>query len=517
MKKEIIINSTNEDTRIAILEDKNLVELFIERPDNERMVGDIYKARVKKIVTGMQAAFVDIGHTQDAFLHFSDFGSAGTEMFAEDLDDEDEHNDGKNGHANNKKNISDEEIESLLKKNRELLVQIIKEPIGTKGPRVTNEVSLPGRFLVLVPHENRIGISRKISDRNERKRLKNIAKSILPENFGLIVRTVAEGKSEKTIKNDLKKLLREWKAIEQKANKVSAPILIYTDMGMASSIIRDLFTNDVERVVVDSRKLYRDIYNYLKDIAPSLLKKLEYFKSKEPLFDAFKIEDEIHKSLSRKVWLKNGGYLYIEQTEALVSIDVNSGKYFGKKDHEEHSLKMNMEAAREIARQVRLRDLGGLIVIDFIDMTMEENKKRVVQELKKEFSKDRSTSKIADMSDFGLIEMTRQRIRPSLLQNISEPCPYCNGVGLIPTKGTIVARLERWIRRYKAGNFDRRLIIQVHPDMYEYLSNGRISRKMRLMWKYWIKIDLEADEQLKVYDFQILAKKNRENLTKKFI
>ncbi|MCK5075605.1 MAG: Rne/Rng family ribonuclease, partial [Calditrichia bacterium] len=365
---------------------------------------------------GMQAAFVDIGHEQDAFLHFSDFGTVETEMFI-DVDDEEE-NGKKNQNA--KKGPTDEEIANILRKNKEITVQIVKEPISNKGPRVTNEVSMPGRFLVLVPNEKRIGISRKISDRNERRRLKKIAKSILPDNYGLIVRTVAAGKSDRIIKSDLKKLLTQWKIIEKQIEESSSPILIFKDMGMTSSIIRDFFTNDVEHVIVDSRKLYKDISIYLKDVAPNLLSKLEYFKSKEPVFDAFKVEDEIQKSLSRKVWLKNGGYLYIEQTEALVSVDVNSGKYFGKKDHEEHSLKINMEASREISRQIRLRDLGGLLVIDFIDMIEEDNQRKIVQELKKEFSKDRATTKIADMSPFGLIEMTRQRIRPSLIQNISE-------------------------------------------------------------------------------------------------
>ncbi|MCK5078055.1 MAG: Rne/Rng family ribonuclease, partial [Calditrichia bacterium] len=370
MKKEILINSTNEDTRIAILEDKRLVEVFVERPDNERMVGDIYKGRVKKIITGMQAAFVDIGNEQDAFLHFSDFGANQTEAFA-DADDEDDNGRKK---PSIKKSTSDEDIAKILKNNKEIMVQIVKEPIANKGPRVTNEVSLPGRFVVLVPNENRIGISRKISDRGERRRLKKISKSILPENYGLIIRTVASGKSEKIIKDDLIKLIRQWKIIEKKKETGPSPLLLFKDMSMASSIIRDFFTNDVEHVVVDSRKLHKDVLSYLKDVAPNLINKLEHYKLKEPLFDAFKVEDEIHKSLSRKVWLKNGGYLFIEQTEALVSVDVNSGKYFGKKDHEDHSLKINMEAAREVARQIRLRDLGGLIVIDFIDMSEEASK-----------------------------------------------------------------------------------------------------------------------------------------------
>lgn len=509
--KQIIINSTNEDTRIAILEDNKLVDLFVERPDNERMVGDIYKARVKKVVPGMQAAFIDIGFHQDAFLHFSDFDSTNTWLFFDD-DEEDEDN-----IVPSRKRMTDEEITEFLKKNKEIIVQVVKEPISNKGPRVSMDISIPGRFLVLVPNETRIGISKKIANRDERRRLKEIARKITPKGFGLIVRTVAEGKNEEVLRQDLQKLLSTWKKIESKIKDAPTPMLIFKDVSMATSVIRDLFTSDVEKVVVDSRKLYRDIVNYLKDVAPNLQKKVEYFKSKEPIFDAFKIEQEIQNSLNKKVWLKNGGYLYIEHTEALVSIDVNSGKYFGKKDHEEHSLKINLEAAREIARQIRLRDIGGLIVIDFIDMQDPANKEKVVNELKKEFSRDKATTKIADMSPFGLIEMTRQRTKPSLIQNISEPCPYCQGVGLIPTKGTVVSNIERWVRRYKAGDYDRRIILQVHPEMAEYLSNGKISRLVRLMFKYWIVITMEINEKLKVHEFRILSRKKREDITEKFI
>ncbi|GAB4168410.1 MAG: Rne/Rng family ribonuclease [Calditrichia bacterium] len=514
MTKHIIINSTNEDTRIAILEGNKLVEVFVERPDNERMVGDIYKAQVKKVVPGMQAAFIDIGHEQDAFLHFSDFDSTNPEMF---LEEDDEYDDDEKESTPVKKRMTDEEIAQFLRKNKELIVQIVKEPISNKGPRVSMDIAIPGRFLVLVPNENRVGISKKISNRDERRRLRDIARKILPKNYGLIVRTVAEGKKEKDIKQDLQKLLKTWRQVEQKIKNSPSPMLIYKDMSMASSVIRDLFTHDVERVVVDSRKLYRDIISYLKDTAPGLEKRVEYYKSKEPIFDAFNIEQELQNSIEKKVWLKNGGYLFIEHTEALVSIDVNSGKYFGKKDHEAHSLKINLEAAREIARQVRLRDIGGLIVIDFIDMQEEANKEKIVNELKKEFSKDKATTKIADVSPFGLIEMTRQRIRPSLIHNISDPCPYCHGVGLIPTKGTVVSKLEMWIRRYKAGDFDRRIILKVHPEMYDYLTKGHFSRIFRLMWKYWIKISLEIDDHLKVHEFRIYSRKKHEDIIEKFI
>ncbi len=507
MKKEIIINSTNEDTRIAILENNKLVEIFVERPDNERMVGDIYKGKIRRVVKGMQAAFIDIGFEQDAFLHFSDMGQEVNQLFA-DVDEE---------FLEGDKIKTDMDPADLLRNGQEIVVQIIKEPISSKGPRVTTELTLPGRFLVLVPNQHRVGVSRKIASARERRRLRNIARKILPKNYGLIVRTVAEGKDEKTLEQDLQKLIKTWHKVQQEIKRSRAPKLLFKDLGMASSVIRDLFTSDVKRVVVDSRKMYREITRYLKEVGSELVNRVEYFKSKRPIFDEFNIEQELQRSVERKVWMKTGGYIIIEQTEALTSIDVNSGRYFGKKDHERNSLKINLEAAREIARQLRLRDIGGLIVIDFIDMEQEENKQKVLKELRKEFAHDRAITRIEEMSRFGLVEMTRQRIRPSLIYNINETCPVCNGTGLVPTQGTILANIERVIRRYIASNYDRRIIIRAHPHVIDYLNNKKISRRHRLMWKYWIKIDTEVDETMNPYEFRVLVKKTREDVTKKFL
>ncbi|RMF58763.1 MAG: Rne/Rng family ribonuclease [Calditrichaeota bacterium] len=508
MRKEIIINSTNEDTRIALLENGKLVELFVERPDKERMVGDIYKGRVRKVVKGMQAAFIDIGFEQDAFLHFSDMGSNVNQLFA---DIEEEELDNGNGRVKN--NV---EPQDLLRDGQEIVVQIIKEPISSKGPRVTTELTLPGRFLVLVPNQHRIGISRKIASRQERRRLRQIVRKFLPKNFGLIVRTVSEGKDEALLKQDLQKLLQEWNRIQTKIRTTKPPMLLFQDLGMASSVIRDLFTSDVERVVVDSRKMHREIVKYLKEVGSELVNRVEYFKSRKPIFDVFNIEEEIQKSLQKKVTMPNGSYLFIEHTEALTVVDVNSGRYFGKKDHERNSLKINLEASREIARQLRLRDVGGLIVIDFIDMEQEENKQKVLNELQKEFSRDRAITKLGGMSRFGLVEMTRQRIRPSLVFNVNEPCPNCDGSGLVPTKGTILANIERAIRRYVATRLDRRIILKIHPDMLEYLDNKRFGRRFRLMWKYWVKIIPEVDENLRPHEFRLLVKRTREDVTEQF-
>jgi ribonuclease G len=506
MKKEIIINSTNEDTRIGLLENGKLVEIFVERPDNERMVGDIYKGRVRRVVKGMQAAFINIGFEQDAFLHFSDIGEEVNQLFA-DVDEE---------MLNGKSKKLDIDPADLLRNGQEIAVQIIKEPIITKGPRVTTELTLPGRYLVLAPNQERVGISRKISSIQEKKRLRSVSRKIRPKNFGIIVRTVAEGKAENVLKADLQKLIKNWKKVEAEIKKAKPPKLIFKDLGMASSVIRDLFTPDVERVVVDSRKMHSEIYHYLKEVESELYNRIEYFKSRKPIFDEFKIEQELQRSLERKVWMENGGYLIIEQTEALTSIDVNSGRYFGKKDHERNSLKINLEASREIARQLRLRDIGGLIVIDFIDLEQEQNKSKIMNELRKEFAKDRAVNRVAELSRFGLVEMTRQRIRPSLIFNINEPCPNCEGTGLVPTQGTVLANVERFIRRYITTGGDRRIVIQGHPNLIKYLNSRRVSRRLRLMWKYWVKIDTEVNKKLRDHEFKILVKKTREDITKKF-
>ncbi|HQV30840.1 MAG TPA: Rne/Rng family ribonuclease [Calditrichia bacterium] len=529
LEKEIIINSTNEDTRIALVEDKKLVELFVERPDNQRMVGDIYKGKVRKVVKGMQAAFIDIGFPQDAFLHFSDMGASIDQLFA-DVDEEDleqareKNENGKqdgrdkrrHGRSRRKTGNTDVEPWELLRNGQEIAVQIVKEPISNKGPRVTTELTLPGRYLVLVPNESNIGISRKIASNKERRRLRQAIRPLLPENCGLIVRTVAEGKSSEGVQQDLKKLLRDWNEVQEKIKTVKSPELIYQDLGMASSVIRDLFTTDVKRVVVDSRKMHKELLKYLEQVGSDLGERVEYFKSRKPIFDVFGIEDEIQRSLEKKVWMDNGGYIIVEHTEALTVVDVNSGRFFGRKNHERNSLKINLDASREIARQMRLRDVGGLIVVDFIDMEEEPNRRRVLNEMLKEFARDRSVTKIEGMSRFGLVEMTRQRIRPSLIYNFTESCPNCGGSGLVPTPGTILASLERALRRYLSSRLDRRVILQVHPDLVDYLEDKRDRRRSKLMWKYWVMIAVEANPDLKAHEFKILVKRNRNDVTEQF-
>jgi len=502
MHKEIFINESMGETRIAIQEDGQLVEVYIEKQDNHRMVGNVYKGKVENVLPGMQAAFVDVGYELNAFLPFSEIGS--DEFIIE------EHGNKKN--RNNRNNKYDN-IEVDLKKDQEIYVQIIKEPFAGKGPRVTTEVALPGRFLVLVPNANYIGISKKIWDKYERRRLKKIAQRLRESNIGVIIRTVAEGKSEEHIENDFNQLINNWNKIEDKADREEAPVLVYEDLETASSVVRDLLTPDVEKIIIDSKRLYKKTQKYLEDISPSLLDRLELYKLKSPLFESFGIESEIDKLMRPKVWLKSGAYLIIEKTEAMVVVDVNSGRFVGKKLHEENSLKINLEAAREVARQLRLRDLSGLIVIDFIDMKHDENRKKVYHELRKELRKDRAKVAVAPITEFGLLEMTRQRIRVSLLDSMSEKCPSCHGSGRIISQETLITRIDHWLRRYKNKHRSLRLRLQLHPQNADYLSGDKKHVLRSLMWQNFVHLKIEENVELPQDEFRFLRTKDGEDVT----
>ena len=498
MKKEIIINTTTIETRVALLEDGQLVELLVERPQHERNVGSIYKGMVRKVVPGMEAAFIDIGWEQDAFLHFSDFSDG---MVNGDTEIE------------NDERPQGEDRQRSLKVGQELLVQIIKEPLGNKGPRVTTQVALPGRSVVLVPYHTHVGVSRRITDFKERRRLKQIASQIKPEGFGVIVRTVAEGKDKDELKSDMDSQLQLWKRLVKKINSAPLKTLIFKDMSMASSVIRDLFTKDIDILVVDSKQMFRQINKYLAEVASYLQEKVTLYTGRKPIFDHYNIEPDIEKTLARKVWLEGGGYIIIEQTEALVTIDVNSGRFMGKKDHEENSLKVNLRAAREIGRQLRLRDLGGLIVIDFIDLWEEKNRRKVYDEMKKELRIDRSKSDILPISQFGLMEMTRQRIKPSLIYTFNEPCPTCNGAGMVPSRETVTTEIERWIKRFRSRTSERRLEITLSPELYEYMTQGINNRIRQIMIKNSILIKLKKDEHLKIDDYICYSSKQKKAVT----
>lgn len=508
MKTEIIINVASHESRIAILEVGKLVEILVERSENERMVGDIYRGTVSSVLPGMQAAFVDIGHEKSAFLHASDMpGSPGSmvELDNETLEEID--------FQTNSKGKPIIPIEELLQKGQKVLVQVKKEPISTKGPRVTAVPSLAGRFMVLVPDGDRVGISRKINNWAEKRRLKEIARNLKPDGYGIIVRTEATGKGDKELGRDLKKLVEIWKRIQKQNGKTEITELLHKEMGMTSSLIRDLFTDDVDRLTVDSKREYKQILSYLKSTSPHLRQVVEYYKDKTPIFDAMGIEQEIEKASERRAWLKGGGYLVFDHTEALVAIDVNSGRYVGRHNQEETVLKINLEAAREIARQIRLRDIGGIVVIDFIDMASLQNRKKVEDEFRQASRLDRSRVRISEISEFGLMEMTRQRVRPSLLFTFSESCPTCRGTGHVASPDTTLARIERWLNRSRAASMERRLTVQVHPTIGEFFLENKKERLKRIRRSTRVWLEVETDPDLGSETYRIYSRKRKTDVT----
>jgi ribonuclease G len=504
MKKEIIINESMGETRIAILEEDRLVEVYVEKQGQQRMVSNIYKGKVENVIPGMQAAFVDIGYGINAFLPFSEIHNG--EFLLADVDREDTK-------RNNKKRVDNGNIAVDLHTGQEIFVQIIKEPFANKGPRVTTEIAIPGRLLVLVPNVNYIGISKKLWDKYERRRLKKIANNLRNKDFGLIIRTVAEGKSEEQITNDYEMLIKCWQKLGKKAKNTPAPVLIYEDLETASSVIRDLLTTDVGKITVDSKKLYNKLHKYLEDVSPNLSERLQLYKIKSPLFESMGIEDEIARLMSPIVRLKSGAYLVIEKTEAMVVVDVNSGRFIGKQLHELNSLKINLEAAREIARQLRLRDLSGLIVIDFIDMREQENQRKVYNELRNELKKDRAKVAVSPISEFGLLEMTRQRIRQSLLDSMTEECPTCHGAGQIISKETLLTRIDHWLRRYKAKHRNLRLKLLLHPEIEEHLRLNKKRALRGLMWRNFVHIKIEANPEIHRDQFEFITVSDGKNVT----
>ncbi|NBB72081.1 MAG: Rne/Rng family ribonuclease [Bacteroidetes bacterium] len=416
MSKEIVVNAEENQTRIAIVEDGKLAELYIENPENKRTIGNIYLGRVRKVMPSIQAAFVDIGQEQDAFLHFSDL-SDNLPAILEFL----KHNAPKVAKMNVEKLVDSENDPSKrLKRGQDLLVQITKEPISNKGSRITTSLTLAGRFLVLMPLASHIAVSRKITKQKERRRLQALAESLVPDGFGAIVRTVAEGRDAKSLDTDLKLLVERWNRIEKRmAQGPSSPALVHEDVDMASSIIRDQFSSDYDRILVDNKSLYHSVKSYVRAVAPKMASSVELHQGNEPVFKAANIQSGADKAFRDRIELPSGGYLYIEQTEAMHVVDVNSGRSGRGMSQEENSLKVNLEAARVISHQIRLRDLGGIIVIDFIDLRGSKNRKKVHEELKKGFKDDRAVTKILPMSDFGLVEITRQRLRPSITTTFS--------------------------------------------------------------------------------------------------
>src|ERR687896_1240931 len=515
MKRDILINGNPRETRVAIIEDEQLVELLVDRPDARRTVGDIYVGKLEAVLPGIQAAFVDIGTEKSAFLHASDLVYAEDEPEEPDDDNGDDDDSAENGGRRGR--LKAPPIQDVVKKGQEILVQVSKEPISTKGPRVTAQVSLAGRFLVYMPFASRVGVSRKIGDRAERQRLREMVQKVLPEDSGgVIVRTVGEDATQATFERELTTLINQWKRIKKKTHFVRPPALLHRETSLARGLMRDLFSEKVETVVVDSKQVHHEILEYLKGIAPELLDRIKLYEEPVPLFDKADIETEIRDLFKRRCDLPSGGYLIIEPTEALVSIDVNSGRYTGKKDPEKTILKTNLEAAREVARQIRLRDIGGIIVCDFIDMESRQNRDRVLQELRTHLGRDRARTKAFQVSELGLVEMTRQRVRQSHLQSMTEACPTCYGTGRVFTAETVVRRVERSVKRMAVEGRTEPLVIKLHPDVAMYVLEQEHDFLKKLENAVGFGLELRDDPLLKPDEFKLVVKSAGRDVTDQY-
>ena len=528
---------------MAILEDDRLVELLVDRPDQRRRVGDIYKGRVEAVLPGIQAAFVDIGLEKSAFLHASDLLEPDEDedpdepTQVEDPAEEAEAPDsedaaaesavgttaerrarGRNGGPRNggeaparQREVNSRhplpDIQDILKKGQTLLVQVTKEPISTKGCRVTAQISLPGRFLVYMPAASKVGVSRKIDSREQRSKLREMVTRLLPKNEGgVIVRTVAEGVTEDHFKREIDSLLGLWKKVQRKETFVRAPSLVHRETSLTRGIIRDVFSAKVDALHVDSKEHHHEIEQYLKQIDPELMTRVFLYNEATPLFEKFDIESEIRDLFKARCELPTGGSLIIQPTEALVSIDVNTGRYTGRKDPEKTILRTNIEAAREIARQLRLRDIGGIIVCDFIDMETRANRDKVLQELRTHLARDRARTKALAVSDLGLVEMTRQRVRPSLLQGMTTDCPTCSGSGRVFRPEVVARRLERSLKRVGLDRKERQLAVRLHPEVALYLLEEEPKLLKGIARETGVDLELRDDPMMRLDEFRLMSR-----------
>jgi len=519
MKRELLVNATPRETRVAIIEDGQLVELLIDRPDARRMVGDVYLGKVEAVLPGIQAAFVNIGTEKSAFLHAADVVVEDAQVSDDDDDDDDsaEEQGGGGGGGGRRGRKEVRPIQDLLKRGQDILVQITKEPISTKGPRVTAQVSLAGRFLVYMPFASKVGVSRKIDERSERQRLRSMVGEMLPDDSGgVIVRTVSEDATKETFERELNTLMNNWKRIKRKTQFLRAPALVHRETNVTRGLVRDLFSAKVERVSVDSKQVFNEITEYLQGIAPDLVERVKLYEDIVPLFDKEGIETEIRDLFKRRCDLPSGGYIIIEQTEALVSIDVNSGRYTGKRDPEKTIFKTNTEAAREIARQLRLRDVGGIIVCDFIDMETQGNRDKVVHELRTHLGRDRARTKAFAVSDLGLVEMTRQRVRQSHYQSMTEACPTCSGTGRIFTPETIVRRTERAVRRMSAEGRKESVVLRLHPEVALHVLEQEHDFVKRLEKLAGFPLELRDDPLLKPDEIKLVVRGAQRDITQQY-
>jgi len=497
MSTELVINVAPWETRVALVENGQPVEFYLERTRERGIAGNIYKGRVVRVLPGMQAAFVDIGLPRAAFLHVADV--------QERLDDIEEMVEGANQHIAFRAGNAGVNIEELVRENQEIVVQVAKERIGTKGARVTTHVSLPARHLVLMPGVEHVGVSRRIEDEAERKRLRETLEAMKPANFGFIARTASEGVAADKLKAEMEFLLKLWEDIQEKKGRVPVPGLVYRDLNVTLRAVRDLFTKEVDRLVVDNRDSYREILEFLDTFVPALHYAVEMYEKTEPIFDAYGIETDLARALSRKVWLKSGGYIVIEPTEALVVIDVNTGRYVGKRNLDETILKTNLEAVKEIAYQLRLRDIGGIIIIDFIDMDKEADRVKVYQSLIDALRKDRSKTNVLPMSHLGLVEMTRKRIRGSLSQMLLEPCFYCEGEGHLANRLNICFDIFREVQRRAVQSVGENIFVSCHPEIADILADEERHSVEELEQMTRKRLVIRADTSLHMEQYSVEA------------
>jgi len=513
VNRELIIDSRASEVDIVLLEDKLLVELHQEKTNNNYAVGDVYLGRVKKIMPGLNAAFVDVGYEKDAFLHYLDLGpqirslikytklainanpsSISSESFKLESDIE------KSG-----------KITQVLTTGMQIMVQIAKEPISTKGPRISSEISFAGRYLVLVPFSSRISVSQKIRSSEERNRLKRLIQSIKPNNFGVIIRTVAENKKVAELDADLRNLVEKWEKTAIKLQNAKAPVKIISELDRTSAILRDLLNESFNNVHVNDQVLAEEIKSFIGTIAPQKVDIVKLYKGKQPIFESFGIDKQIKSLFGKTITIKSGVYLIIEHTEAMHVIDVNSGHRVNKENsQEENALAVNLEAAGEIARQLRLRDMGGIIVIDFIDMHESKNRRELYQKLRDEMARDHAKHTILPPSKFGLVQVTRQRVRPEMAVEILEHCPVCEGTGKIRPSIIFVDEIENNLKYLLQDQNEQSLTIAVHPYVHAYLTKGWWSRVRKWMWKYKKRIRVKPMTNYHQLEYKFFNDKNDE-------
>jgi len=477
MLKELVVNSAPHETRVALLENGTIVEVFIEREDETSIAGNIYKGRVQRVLPGMQAAFVDIGFDQAAFIYVDDvLDTASHKMYQKfeqdaDVEKDAEIDENPMESAEMEKDswkspmAMDCSIEDLLTEGQEILVQVAKSSIGTKGPRVTTHISLAGRYMVLMPTVDHIGISKRIEDETERSRLKDLLLSIRKNKIGYIFRTQAQGIDQATIEKEMNFLNNTWEDILGRSKKLSATSLVYKDLTVTFRAVRDLLADEADKLIIDSKSEYENVQNFLKRLMPDVNLSVELYQGRESIFDAYNIEADVARALKKKVWLKSGGYIIIEQTEALVAIDVNTGRYVGKHNFDETILKTNLEAIKEIAYQVRLRNIGGIIIIDFIDMKKESHKEKVMSRMNGAMKNDKSQTNILPLTELGLVQMTRKRTRRNLTRTLCEPCFYCNGNGHLLSGKSICHKIFRDLVSEAGDIMGNRFTVRVHPEI----------------------------------------------------